>query len=259
MKTESSAVAASRGSQQSSGQAQPSRSPDRAVQLQDPSPFLLTVNGRRESPPRRHSIQASNTFLDSILNPPDSIEPRQTHESLGHLPHGSIAETPSYRYLACSPETEPPLETDAQVAFLLRHFSEGPGQWYELSSILRISECLKFLRMDLYDAGSYFSVDVPIQSLSSPLLKAAVCAYAAKHVSRISMNAKADPTLLSPATTKWPEKDHVDWAVLGAQYYTTAINLLREELNEPQRMSTSMETGPGERGAWKIPRPNDFR
>lgn len=125
------------------------------------------------------------------------------------------------------------------------------------SGMIEIPHCpcpnAYFLRMDLYDAGSYFSVDVPVQSLSRPLLKAAVCAYAAKHMSRLNVKSKIDPSSLQPTTTttKSHHKDQAEWAVLGAQYYTTAINLLREGLNEPRGLAASGDPSSPEYGASK--------
>jgi hypothetical protein len=98
--------------------------------------------------------------------------------------------------------------------------------------------------MDLYDLRFYFSLDVPIRALSSPLLKAAVCAYTAKHLSRVNVNSKAGPPSSPRSTTMWPEADQVDWAVLGARYYASAINLLRETLKEPHLLSFSSNPSP---------------
>jgi hypothetical protein len=98
--------------------------------------------------------------------------------------------------------------------------------------------------MDLYDAGAYFSVDVPIEALTSPLLMAAACAYAAKHVSRLQAHNRTTPEeALQPFTTRAPGGDMVDWATLGAQYYSEAITLLREELNDADELATQSDAG----------------
>lgn len=83
------------------------------------------------SSPRRHTIFASSNFLDSILNSPETMEPRRTHDSFDGSQSGGLADTHSHGYCGGSLSPETPLETDAQVAFLLRHFSEGPGKWYD--------------------------------------------------------------------------------------------------------------------------------
>lgn len=106
--------------------------------------------------------------------------------------------------------------------------------------------CLTCGRMDIYDLGNFFSLDVPIQALSSPLLRAAACAYATKYLSRIDISSIKGPLLTQPLIAAWPGSEHVDWTVLGAQYYTEAINLLRETLKKPDRLSFSNNASPCE-------------
>lgn len=96
-----------------------------------------------------------------------------------------------------------------------------------------------YCRLDLYDLGSYFSQDVPIQALSSPLLKAAVCAYTAKYLGRVNVDPKAGSPSPPGSMTMSPEADQVDLAVLEARYYASAINLLRETLEDPRLLSFS--------------------
>ncbi|KFX94455.1 hypothetical protein V490_04355 [Pseudogymnoascus sp. VKM F-3557] len=125
-----------------------------------------------------------------------------------------------------APEPVWPIETDPQVAFLLRHFSEQPGKW-----------------LDLYDLDAYFAQEVPIRALSYPLLKYAACAYAAKHLSRTTR--KTDYPRLHlrqsqvASTTSWPKSDVVDWAYYSSKYYAQAINVLRETLQKIRSLDRS--------------------
>ncbi|KAL1864378.1 hypothetical protein VTK73DRAFT_5941 [Phialemonium thermophilum] len=125
-----------------------------------------------------------------------------------------------------------PVETDPEVAFLLRHFSEQPGRW-----------------LDLYFSDAYFALEVPIKALSHPLLKSAACAYAAKHLSRTRRKTDAPKVPLRQSnvatTTTWPNSDSVDWAWYGAKYYAQAINLLRETLENTHDLLGGPLTGRG--------------
>lgn len=106
------------------------------------SPGYIAPTGLGEpSPARPRSIPTSNNFLDSILNPPEAVEPYQTPESVGSLQPGAPAENPAYDCFASPPSVQPPPETGARVAFLLRHFSEGPGKWYAVAVLCRPCLC----------------------------------------------------------------------------------------------------------------------
>ncbi|KAI9756841.1 MAG: hypothetical protein M4579_003677 [Chaenotheca gracillima] len=114
-------------------------------------------------------------------------------------------------------------ETDHEVSFLLRHFSEVAGQW-----------------MDLFDLGSYFASYVPVRALSIPLLKYAAVAYAAKQLGRV--NGKKVP--VGGATSSqammeiFPGSDQVDWFYKAAKYYDKAIFHLMEALQEDRQVIT---------------------
>jgi hypothetical protein len=95
-------------------------------------------------------------------------------------------------------------KNDEDVPFLLRHFSEGPGEW-----------------MDLFDLGSFFAVDVPLKAASSPLLLYASIALSAKALGRTRITAhhpKGSGSKRTPA----------DWSHKARYYYDQAITLLRQ-------------------------------
>lgn len=86
--------------------------------------------------------------------------------------------------------------------------------------------------MDLFDIERYFSSQVPVRALSSPLLKYAACAYSAKQIGRIKgANAVTGGSCLRQSIMEiWPDTERVDWNYYGMKYYEKAIQLLMEEL-----------------------------
>jgi hypothetical protein len=110
-------------------------------------------------------------------------------------------------------------KNDEDVPFLLRHFSEGPGEW-----------------MDLFDLGSFFAVDVPLKAASSPLLLYASIALSAKALGRTRITAqhpKSSGTKRTPA----------EWSHKARYYYDQAITLLRQALeNETRQVSAGHQS-----------------
>ncbi|KAI1141651.1 hypothetical protein F5Y05DRAFT_373331 [Hypoxylon sp. FL0543] len=195
--------------------------PSEAVHLDDVG-RLPEFNQFSGSPGERPS-----TNIDFILNPLPEDVPAQTGGVSNTIfaPPGSAPSPGSclnYSPLSLSEEQKRalPVETEPEVAFLLRHFSEQPGKW-----------------LDLYFLGAYFEHEVPLKALSHPLLKCAVCAYAAKHLSRTRRKTDSPRSPLRHSqvatTTTWPNSDAVNWAWHGARYYAEAIKLLREALDRP--------------------------
>ncbi|EHA18724.1 hypothetical protein ASPNIDRAFT_140060, partial [Aspergillus niger ATCC 1015] len=70
--------------------------------------------------------------------------------------------------------TAPPEKDGALTAVLLQHFKECPSQW-----------------LDCFDSDAYYSAKIPVMVATQPMLKAATCALAAKHLHRIC---RGDPT-----------------------------------------------------------------
>nr|KMM70155.1 hypothetical protein CPAG_06468 [Coccidioides posadasii RMSCC 3488] len=170
---------------------------------------------------------ASNNNINFLLNPSTSISP-PIDPSL-HAP-SDRRESPFHQRVIGS-QTRP-VETDHEIAFLLRHFSESPGQW-----------------MDLFDLGSYFASHVPIKAVSNPLLKYAACAYAAKQLGRVK-GAKGNVGGVCSRQASmeiWPDADRVDWYFHGAKYYEKAIQLLMEALqHDGQGLPISTAEGLGQ-------------
>ncbi|KAI9839133.1 MAG: hypothetical protein M1819_003126 [Sarea resinae] len=167
------------------------------------------------SPPNSLS-SSSNSNLNFILNPSSTASPsidpnlRSSFEPRSQSSSDRPKSGPRDLHAARA-------EGDHEIAFLLRHFSETPGQW-----------------MDLFDRGTFFSSYVPVKALKNPLLKYAAIAYAAKHLGRI----KGRKTILGGSSSRqanmelYPDCDKVDWYYKGAKYYDKAISLLMEALKE---------------------------
>lgn len=96
----------------------------------------------------------------------------------------------------------------------------------------KTEQILIFSRMDLFDQTTFFSSHIPVKAISSPLLKNAACAYAAKQLARVH-GRKASPgpySLQQVRMQTWERAGEEDWALTAAQYYDKAISLLMEAL-----------------------------
>ncbi|KAJ5105070.1 hypothetical protein NUU61_002417 [Penicillium alfredii] len=173
------------------------------------------------SPSMSLSSGSNNHTINFLLNPSHpmspSIDPNiQTPESKG----ATLPSRPAVSRGSTDHRSDSQAESDFEVAFLLRHYSEGPGLW-----------------MDLFDLGTYFASYVPVRARSNPLLKYAACAYAAKQLGRVKGSKAPMGGVCSrqAAMELWPDKDE-DFTWYGAKYYDKAIQLLMQELQpDPER------------------------
>ena len=111
-------------------------------------------------------------------------------------------------------------KNDEDVPFLLRHFSEGPGEW-----------------MDLFDLGSFFAVDVPLKAASSSLLLYASIALSAKALGRTRITAQQPKGSGSKRTP-------AEWSHKARYYYDQAITLLRQALENETRYASTGQQSP---------------
>lgn len=100
--------------------------------------------------------------------------------------------------------------------------------------------------MDVFDTGAYFSHKVPVMAASKPLLKSAVCAYAAKYLhhhktrhlrdSDVSStpvpasretSSSADPLPPPPPLPPPGIPPDIDWQYQAAKHYDRALAQLR--------------------------------
>ncbi|RLL97052.1 hypothetical protein CFD26_103894 [Aspergillus turcosus] len=179
----------------------------------------------------------TNNDIKFILNPSQTLSPPVDPSNQPSEP--IVSSIPSRSVLSRSAgnaeqKSELPVETEYEVVFLLRHFSEAPGLW-----------------MDLFDLGTYFASLVPVKALTNPLLKYAACAYAAKQLGRVK-GAKAPFGGISGKqafTESWPDGRGIDWTWCGAKYYEKAIQLLVNEL-QPDEGPPPLST-PEAFGQWQ--------
>ncbi|KAJ5833228.1 transcriptional regulator family: Fungal Specific TF [Penicillium riverlandense] len=172
----------------------------------------------------------SNSNLNFLLNPSHSMSP-PIDPSIADRASSTLPSRPAATSRGIAENAG---ESDFEVAFLLRHYSEVPGLW-----------------MDLFDLGTYFASYVPARAQSNPLLKYAACAYAAKQLGRVKGAKTAMGGVCSRQATMevWPEKKE-DWTWCGAKYYEKAIQLLMKELQPDAEGPPPLST-PEAFGQWQ--------
>ncbi|KAL5042745.1 hypothetical protein BDW71DRAFT_200299 [Aspergillus fruticulosus] len=110
-----------------------------------------------------------------------------------------------------------------EIAFFLRHFCEGPGQW-----------------MDICGNQSYFSQNAVVLSHWSPLLRYAACALAAK---QLGQTRHPESQIRQTNTQRLMMKALIDTKLgftwYGAKYYEKAIQLLAQQLSSKDRATNS--------------------
>ncbi|KAL9075638.1 MAG: hypothetical protein Q9157_003925 [Trypethelium eluteriae] len=183
------------------------------------------------SPPMTMSSTQNN--INFILNPSSAASPpidpslRSPYETLSDLRRQRPASSHTTSADFLSPDSHP--ETDHEIAYLLRHFSEGPGLW-----------------MDLFDLGTYFSSYVPVKATTNPLLKFSAVAYAAKALGRVQGHKASVGGVVSHQARMevYPDARKVDWYHKAAKYYDTAVSLLRQALEEDASASQNGTINP---------------
>lgn len=111
-----------------------------------------------------------------------------------------------------------------EIAFFLRHFSEGPGQW-----------------MDICGGKSYFSQNAVVLAHWSPLVRYAACALGAK---QLGQTRHPESQIRQTKTQSLMMKALIDTRLgftwYGAKYYEKAIKLLANHIsNKDQSYSLS--------------------
>ncbi|KAI9663948.1 MAG: FACT complex subunit [Bathelium mastoideum] len=181
------------------------------------------------SPPM--SMTSSQNNLNFILNPSSATSPpidpslRSSAEAIVDLRRQRPTSSPIANTDVLPPD--PHAETDHEIAFLLRHFSEGPGLW-----------------MDLFDLGTFFASYVPVKATTNPLLKFSAVAYAAKALGRVQGHKPPVGGVVTHQARMelFPDASKVDWYHKAAKYYDTAVSLLRQALTEDASASQSKST-----------------
>ncbi|KAL4803221.1 hypothetical protein BDV18DRAFT_44846 [Aspergillus unguis] len=197
------------------------------VPAHHPNQIPRSISAQISPPISINSDNGNNNNIHFLLNPAHSISPpidptiQRTPDSAGSPLATRSTES----------NIEGPVETDYEVTFLLRHFSEVPGPW-----------------MDLYDFGTYFSSQVPIKALRNPLLKHAACAQAAKQLGHVNIARPVGVRLSQAFPGVQKDSTNIDWCWKGAKYYEKAIQLLMKELQPDGRNRDMLGQAQGEMG-----------
>ncbi|CEJ62155.1 hypothetical protein PMG11_10663 [Penicillium brasilianum] len=186
------------------------------------------------SPSISISASSNNTNINFLLNPSHSLSPVDPSMTPDQRSASLPSRPATLSRSVAEKNMDSHAETDWEIAFLLRHYTEGPGLW-----------------MDLFDLGTYFASCVPVRARSNPLLKYAACAYAAKQLGRVKgAKAKMGGVCSRQAIMEvWHDKD-TDFAWLGAKYYEKAIQLLMKELQPDAEAPPPLST-PEAFGQWQ--------
>ncbi|KAI9806240.1 MAG: hypothetical protein M1825_006355 [Sarcosagium campestre] len=182
---------------------------------------MHTTTARSIAPP---NTNINHSLHPAVLSSPSLPMPIQSQLSTGMNDQHQAIVYSSHPLDIRSPIEDlmhaPTVETDHEIAFLLRYFSEVPGQW-----------------MDLFDKGCYFAKIVPNKALTNPLLKYAAVAYAAKQLGRVHgvRSTVGGPCKRLARMEQYPDSDKVDWYYKAAEYNNKAIALLMASLLEGNR------------------------
>ncbi|KAK9318758.1 hypothetical protein V1517DRAFT_334700 [Lipomyces orientalis] len=121
---------------------------------------------------------------------------------------------------------EDSLSDRREMAFFLRHFSEGAGQWMDLVSVTQ----------------RYFTQQVCSLSRISPLVRYSACALAAKQLGQMKdPESKIRQTSSHKLMMTTFAESKLDFLWFGAKYYEKAIRLLMRQIscNDPSTLQQS--------------------
>ncbi|KAL2857238.1 hypothetical protein BJY01DRAFT_136910 [Aspergillus pseudoustus] len=211
------------------------------------------------SSPKSHGRRISNvsTISTTLDRSADCLLPRSTvNTGVGLSPGNDSASIVSRHYIESTTrayaaplgQVEDSYQDRCEIAFFLRHFSEGPGQW-----------------MDLWGDRSYFSLKVIQLSHWSPLIRYAACALGAK---QLGQTRHPEAQIRQTNTQKLMLKALIDTRVgftwYGAKYYEKAIQLLAHQISPKDNLSCSLSPnyiyGTGvtpQNGDFEFPRDHD--
>ncbi|KAI4142087.1 MAG: hypothetical protein LQ341_003320 [Variospora aurantia] len=173
----------------------------------------LTMTGL--SPRTQITLDKSSMYTDGSWELSSNLQPRPDSDLQLLRDNASPPEASRGIYTPRQSQPKASTETNRKTAFLLRHFSEVTGRW-----------------MDLFDQTTFFSSHIPVKSISSPLLKHAACAFAAKQLRRFNgMKAVLGGECSQQANMELCQNTaNENWGLLAAEHYDQAISLLKEAL-----------------------------
>ncbi|CEL04047.1 hypothetical protein ASPCAL05180 [Aspergillus calidoustus] len=214
--------------------------------ITSPSQAILGKRILNVSPITAHDQGTDCVLSGHTVN--ETVDPNSGQDSASLLasPHG--IESTARPYATPIGQLEDNYQDRCEIAFFLRHFSEGPGQW-----------------MDVCGDRSYFSQQVIQLSHWSPLIRYAACALGAKQLGQTRHpEAQIRHTNTQTLMLKALIDTKVGFTWYGAKYYEKAIQLLAQQISQSGNPSCSLSPnyiyGTGltpQSGEFDLPRDHD--
>ncbi|KAL2785528.1 hypothetical protein BJX66DRAFT_59531 [Aspergillus keveii] len=168
-----------------------------------------------------HDQGTDRALLGHTVN--ETVDPSSGHDSTSLVSPHDIESTAR----PCTTpigQLEDNYQDRCEIAFFLRHFSEGPGQW-----------------MDVCGDRSYFSQQVIQLSHWSPLIRYAACALGAKQLGQTRHpEAQIRQTNTQTLMLKALIDTKLGFTWYGAKYYEKAIQLLAQQISHNETLSCSL-------------------
>ncbi|PYI11740.1 hypothetical protein BO78DRAFT_425636 [Aspergillus sclerotiicarbonarius CBS 121057] len=116
-------------------------------------------------------------------------------------------------------------DTEHEISFLIRHFTQVIAPW-----------------LDLSDSTRFFATYVPLRAIDNDFLRYSIAALAAKQLAQMK-GATCTASIgmfTSPATMEtYPNASDVDWFLKAANYYYLAITRMNSSMSESFTPSSS--------------------
>ncbi|OOG00600.1 hypothetical protein ASPCADRAFT_511560 [Aspergillus carbonarius ITEM 5010] len=116
-------------------------------------------------------------------------------------------------------------DTEHEISFLIRHFSQFIAPW-----------------LDLSDSRRFFATYVPLRAIDNDFVKYSIAALAAKHLGQMKGETctASIGMFTTPATMEtYLNAPDVDWFLKAANYYYLAISRMSSSLSESYMPSSS--------------------
>ncbi|RAL03910.1 Zn(II)2Cys6 transcription factor [Aspergillus ibericus CBS 121593] len=116
-------------------------------------------------------------------------------------------------------------DTEHEISFLIRHFTQVIAPW-----------------LDLSDSRRFFTTYVPVRAIDDDFLRYSIAALAAKHLGRMkgAICTASIGMFTAPATMEiYLNAPDVDWFLKSANYYYLAITRMNQSMSESYTPSSS--------------------
>ncbi|PYH92292.1 C6 finger domain protein [Aspergillus ellipticus CBS 707.79] len=116
-------------------------------------------------------------------------------------------------------------DTEHEISFLIRHFTDTMAPW-----------------LDLSDSRRFFAAYVPIRAIDTMFLRYSIAALAAKHLGQMKgATCTANIGIFtSPATMEtYPNASNADWFLKSVNYYYLAVSRMNSSISESYTPSSS--------------------